>query len=1265
MKKTYVFELNLLHIVGAMLFLFVSNSTFAQSVTEGVPQGINYQAIARDIDGKPIREKVLSVRLTVWDDSTLLANQLPAGNAFEQISNVKTNRYGLFTLVIGADDITDFQNIPWGSGVIKYLQVDIDTTGTGGGWIEMKPRSPLMSVPYALYAQNANHTIKADTALYSQGSADAWKLTGNALPDTTQFIGTTNLQPLAIKTNGVERILIRSNGFVGINEHTPLGMLQVRGNGVDSTGYGFGVMNDTGHVSIAVRNDGLIGMGTIFPQTKLDVRGKVKIADGTEGLGKVLTSDATGIASWQPIADTDTGTVVDFSADNLLPLFTTTVTNDSVHPHLQFQLANAPAFSVLGNSTSNTTAPAYVNQLLLTSPLFQSQGTTDVVLHGNNNGALTWGKINLSTEVYGTLPMANMAIDTNTATQAGIVAAGGSSKPNLVWKTDAAGNPGWRVDSAGVTYKPGTGVVISGDTINSVWTQQGNHIFNNNNNGNGNVGIGVTNPITRLHVSTSANSGGAGRFLITSTTNNSNALNVETAGNGDAGNFVVTKTNNQNSAVYAETKSTDVNASAGHFYVSDGSALGDAIYAENDGNGTAIWAENFGNGDAGYFGTGATDTSSSAIYAENYGEGYGGLFYTSSTNTNVAAIYGENIGEGPGGEFFTATLDSAVAAVHGENWGNGIGGKFITNSFNAIPAVYGLNNGDGDGGWFVTKSNKPYSSAVYGANAGSGFGGVFLTKSSQPSVSAISAQNEGAGNAGQFRVTDPNNTNSAVNILTVGKNAPALYVGHTGATTGSIDYGIVVDNTGVGAVNIGAFFRASGATDNYSAIFGKGKVQIGNPTEETGELVFANITNDNGVSIKAGITTTAYALTLPTSLTNNAVLTHTTGGVLTWGTASSIGAWSTTGNAGTTPGTHFIGTTDNKDFIVRTNNVDRLKIYADGKARFGPHFSPSALGYLHLSYSDATQIIPGLLVSNTNTNNLATTAISLINSSNDANKGGGITLNSSSYPTPRFQNSLIVGTYGPYLLQLMTNKKSRVVIDTISTGGVVGIATQYAPLIIDYDTLGTSSYPGLLIKNKSAASTAFSSVVLLNDLNSPKFSGGIYMNSSTNSTSSGYNGMNIGTNGPAKLQLGTNGIPIITIDTAGNVGVGTDTSSLTLNARLTIKEGHLKHIQTLPPSKGSINTDATGLTRATDVAGNFSFTPDASGAASGGTLTITFNKAYAVPPIVVISPTNSKAAVDIAKVWVTSSTTNFVVNFDAGCSTNPHTFNYHVIETQN
>jgi hypothetical protein len=46
-------------------------------------------------------------------------------------------------------------------------------------------------------------------------------------------------------------------------------------------------------------SNGNVGIGTIAPSAKLDVAGQVKITGGAPGFGKVLTSDATGLASWQ------------------------------------------------------------------------------------------------------------------------------------------------------------------------------------------------------------------------------------------------------------------------------------------------------------------------------------------------------------------------------------------------------------------------------------------------------------------------------------------------------------------------------------------------------------------------------------------------------------------------------------------------------------------------------------------------------------------------------------------------------------------------------------------------------------------------------------------------------------------------------------------------------------------------------------------------------------------------------------------------------
>lgn len=51
--------------------------------------------------------------------------------------------------------------------------------------------------------------------------------------------------------------------------------------------------------TILARDAGLVGVGTNYPTAKLHVNGAVRITDGTEGSGKVLTSDHGGAASWR------------------------------------------------------------------------------------------------------------------------------------------------------------------------------------------------------------------------------------------------------------------------------------------------------------------------------------------------------------------------------------------------------------------------------------------------------------------------------------------------------------------------------------------------------------------------------------------------------------------------------------------------------------------------------------------------------------------------------------------------------------------------------------------------------------------------------------------------------------------------------------------------------------------------------------------------------------------------------------------------------
>ena len=136
--------------------------TFAQNV----PQGINYQAVARDSTGAELSNQTLTIKLSVL--KTTSNPFLPVTTSWQETHSVTTNDYGLFTAIIGQGVTTGvgssvtFSAIDWGSGN-HYIQLEMNGVYMG--------TTQLMSVPYALQAGGGdnlgNHiaetTIDLDT----------------------------------------------------------------------------------------------------------------------------------------------------------------------------------------------------------------------------------------------------------------------------------------------------------------------------------------------------------------------------------------------------------------------------------------------------------------------------------------------------------------------------------------------------------------------------------------------------------------------------------------------------------------------------------------------------------------------------------------------------------------------------------------------------------------------------------------------------------------------------------------------------------------------------------------------------------------------------------------------------------------------------------------------------------------------------------------------------------------------------------------------
>jgi len=137
--------------LSVILFVLSSIST-AQ-----VPQGISYQAVARNGQGLPLANLPVKVRFSILDSSAV------GPVVYTETHEPVTSAAGLFTVTIGTGDSNPipFSSIPWEKNY-KFLKVELDTTASGNSYDNLGTQQ-MMSVPYALYARSSGSLDSAGT----------------------------------------------------------------------------------------------------------------------------------------------------------------------------------------------------------------------------------------------------------------------------------------------------------------------------------------------------------------------------------------------------------------------------------------------------------------------------------------------------------------------------------------------------------------------------------------------------------------------------------------------------------------------------------------------------------------------------------------------------------------------------------------------------------------------------------------------------------------------------------------------------------------------------------------------------------------------------------------------------------------------------------------------------------------------------------------------------------------------------------------------
>ena len=237
----------------------------------------------------------------VKTNNTEVERTYKSTNANNIIKEIKGGDLNLNGLTIGRGKSDQPTNT-----IVGQKSLDGNTTGKN-------------NVALGYYAINSNTTGSSNVSVgHSSLSSNTEGDYNTALGQSTLTFNTTGTNNVAIgasalsspdNTTGNKNIGIgvsAGNGLKdGASNNIAIGSDQKLKNDTDSNQLNIGgAIFGTGLTGSASAPAGNIGIGTTTPATKLEVNngttnGAIKIVDGTQGDGKVLTSDANGLATWQ------------------------------------------------------------------------------------------------------------------------------------------------------------------------------------------------------------------------------------------------------------------------------------------------------------------------------------------------------------------------------------------------------------------------------------------------------------------------------------------------------------------------------------------------------------------------------------------------------------------------------------------------------------------------------------------------------------------------------------------------------------------------------------------------------------------------------------------------------------------------------------------------------------------------------------------------------------------------------------------------------
>ncbi|HEY0893843.1 MAG TPA: DUF1566 domain-containing protein [Cellvibrio sp.] len=195
------------------------------------------------------------------------------------------------------------------SGVTANIQTQLSSRPTATGWTNFSAMGTngsgsLTAIPGSTSGTILQHSVTGpvySTAAYPS-STTINQLLYSSVDNVVGGLATTSNAVLTTNASGVPNWSVISN-----DTFTQYALLSGRPGGQTLTGgtaanENLVLQSTTNATKGAVLINpygGKVGIATSSPTATLEVNGNVKITDGTQGAGRVLTSDSSGQASWQ------------------------------------------------------------------------------------------------------------------------------------------------------------------------------------------------------------------------------------------------------------------------------------------------------------------------------------------------------------------------------------------------------------------------------------------------------------------------------------------------------------------------------------------------------------------------------------------------------------------------------------------------------------------------------------------------------------------------------------------------------------------------------------------------------------------------------------------------------------------------------------------------------------------------------------------------------------------------------------------------------